>query len=1011
MKRVYSLLLAVLLAFGALTMQPATLTLANDARYGDANEDGAINAADALTVLRVAVGKQTLSAELTEFADVDDSGTVNAADALLILRYAVNRIDRFPADKGTIEPPPTPTNKATEWVGLSTEQTIQKLDAQSQTPSEIQDAYALHEDGGLIYNPLSRELSQDERTKYNALPKTTGKLTLADGATLTYSLPTDVTAYDMVPIEYSVANASANAEPLYVEATTFEETNDSYYDLCLPGNVSLKFEYLGYQSATNNVQENRPFLSKDFRNDQQGKKYPQYEMDSDDIIPSDTVPSGRYVWFTFRITNTGNTILENDGNGSFCFEPLLRDASGTNTVRSVANLYYRLTETLYPGESTDLTVYFGESSGMSLAAGDYNILINCLVRNEQSGPDWPTKIWGGYNYGSCNKAITVADNPTVTKKSEATFTPGRTMPTRNTWLHTYEEFTTSYDSWTLLSQLKAGETHTLWVQPAAWSDHVALKFMRGNRDTLRSVNIPLKIDTDSLSIQLNQTAENFIITDEGTKYPAMASQSMCDMRVNDSLSPYSNEAQLNELLDMKECGINLVTTTEAFNYAGGSKPPSTTVGNAADAIWFVSDVLRKLGMRMEGYTGYPFSASTNVSAAYWYSGDRAVVNSGNILADGYGGEGLGLANGLRGLYQFMRWGDNFYVNGKGKTVFNTEDTRGWMRIDFNARTVMSSASKANFQDWLQRKYTTIGRLNAAWSKTGLPYNYTSFAEIDPEEGTSNDHDWRKYDIFAKLPEWSPALNDLDEFRTLERTGNYETVLDTLKNYGTDVKPSLGAASVDATMGIRTEGGNITGVVDPNEGRSHLRHAYYSQRRCGIIPQLLAASGTVSMHSDYVTLPYSVSELEALVASSVTLGITPMPLMQADRMRDIAINAKWGDGNYAMHYNMIGDNICGAYINTQVSLFQSFKAIYENGGIPGVLWEDYLCDGYVTETQQKEMKFFSSKIAEMMQTPEAQKWATTNVPDVQSIYATSKGAYSYPESYIQAEIDKALAARQ
>jgi hypothetical protein len=211
------------------------------------------------------------------------------------------------------------------------------------------------------------------------------------------------------------------------------------------------------------------------------------------------------------------------------------------------------------------------------------------------------------------------------------------------------------------------------------------------------------------------------------------------------------------------------------------------------------------------------------------------------------------------------------------------------------------------------------------------------------------------------------------------------------------------------MGIRTEGGNVTGVVPHDTPSSHLRHTYYAQRRCAIVPQILAKSGVVSMHSDYVTLPYSVKEWEHLVATSTALGITNMPLMQSNRMRDIAINSKYGD-DYSVHYNLTGSNTKGAYINTQISVFQVFKAIYENGGIPGVLWEDYLCDGYVTETQQKEMKFYSSKIAEMMATEEAQIWATTNVPDVESVYAKSNGVYSYKPSYIQSEIDAAIKRR-
>ena len=205
---------------------------------------------------------------------------------------------------------------------------------------------------------------------------------------------------------------------------------------------------------------------------------------------------------------------------------------------------------------------------------------------------------------------------------------------------------------------------------------------------------------------------------------------------------------------------------------------------------------------------------------------------------------------------------------------------------------------------------------------------------------------------------------------------------------------------------------MTGVVPYDTDNSHFRHTYYSQRRNALIPQILAKSGTVSLHSDYVTLPYSVSELEKLVSSSTSLGITSMPLFQSNRMRDIALNPKYAAAMYTVEYNLdpTSDDLCGAYMNTQLSVFQMFKAVYENGGIPGVLWEDYLCDGYVTETQQKDMKFYASKIAQMMETDEAKAWATTNVPDVASVYAKSKGTYIYNEAFLDAELKRALENR-
>ncbi len=58
---------------------------------GDVNADGKVNAADALDVLRAAVGKLTMTEAQKAAADVTGDGKINAADALVILRIAVHK--------------------------------------------------------------------------------------------------------------------------------------------------------------------------------------------------------------------------------------------------------------------------------------------------------------------------------------------------------------------------------------------------------------------------------------------------------------------------------------------------------------------------------------------------------------------------------------------------------------------------------------------------------------------------------------------------------------------------------------------------------------------------------------------------------------------------------------------------------------------------------------------------------------------------------------------------------
>lgn len=59
---------------------------------GDVDGDGEATAADALTVLRAAVGMIGLTDEEAGIADVNHDGTVNMTDALLILRFAMGLI-------------------------------------------------------------------------------------------------------------------------------------------------------------------------------------------------------------------------------------------------------------------------------------------------------------------------------------------------------------------------------------------------------------------------------------------------------------------------------------------------------------------------------------------------------------------------------------------------------------------------------------------------------------------------------------------------------------------------------------------------------------------------------------------------------------------------------------------------------------------------------------------------------------------------------------------------------
>jgi len=186
-------------------------------------------------------------------------------------------------------------------------------------------------------------------------------------------------------------------------------------------------------------------------------------------------------------------------------------------------------------------------------------------------------------------------------------------------------------------------------------------------------------------------------------------------------------------------------------------------------------------------------------------------------------------------------------------------------------------------------------------------------------------------------------------------------------------------------------------IDPTDPNPHLRHAYYSQRRCAAIAGKLQKSGLIRYHSDYTTVPYTPSELRRLVRMAVNQGITPSYFPQFDNMRDTAINERYGT-EYQVHYNL-PEPRKGYMMHCLTALYPWFTAVHESGGIPGILWEDYQCDGFATETQKREMKLFRQKLDEAMSTPEGQNAQEENVkppPDKWRKGSKAKWSYKLPK---------------
>jgi hypothetical protein len=303
------------------------------------------------------------------------------------------------------------------------------------------------------------------------------------------------------------------------------------------------------------------------------------------------------------------------------------------------------------------------------------------------------------------------------------------------------------------------------------------------------------------------------------------------------------------------------------------------------------------------------------------------------------------------LFNHRRWGDMWYTAKDGRVPIDIEDTWGWMRDDINIRHYMGPIGIKRFHEWLKDKYGSLEAVNKAWETS-----YASFEEIDPQkdqgeegDGLSNKPVYNKPD--NPFHDWTPAVEDWDQFRTWLRCDIYRKANELIRK-----------EIPNAELALRTEGANIP-IPGSKDGSSEdMRHIYHSQRRNAMVYDVLMKENIIRFYSDYTTMPYSVSDWRKAMRQMTKNGFTGIYLAQFDHMRDILLNDHYGR-QYQMHYEL-SEPKKGMMIHCLTAAYPWWKAAYEEGGAPGIIWSDYLCDGFATETQKRELKLLRQNMNEM-----------------------------------------------
>lgn len=810
--------------------------------------------------------------------------------------------------------------------------------------------YGIHEDSGIIYNPLSREAQRTGKLdKFKNAPTQRGSIKLGD-VTLKYEAPLTAEAYDVVPVSYVLENQTSNDKrPLAVEGTAFEDKTRTggrqLYDMSFPGDMSVKIEYVGHVSADRLA--SRKLLDPQKPDPAVTDGVP---WKSDVLTRSGEIRKADFQWFTFRYTVVGDTILDPEGfNGVQSRLDIYRKQTGGDFkfISSGINGWERSVNYQYPGESCEQTI-LPRVYGSGMLPGEYKLRYS-LVRKDYKKWNQPKNYSGGETFAYLDLFLKVVDGKPEAVKPEVkeVLTPAAKSGDFPEYMHSFEEFMTGFEWY---RQPFRQQKSIIYVQVAPWTRQLNLKLIRGNPLALQSVSIPLAVSSANLKLRYNP--ENpFVLKRNGKPEPVIVGQLMPSMRHSLHFGDKTDVILKDLLKEAQECGVN-VYSSESGGYALADffrTPKNYDV--VGELTKYFNSLLGPSEMPILGHGIY------GVQECYRFASKLMdpPLNLGpkkeffsNHHTDPQWAESWAAVV----LYNHKLSGGNWYKTRDGKTIIDMEDSIGWMREGIQVRYSLGEKGILDFQQWVQKKYSTIEKVNQAWSSS-----YKEFSQINPEENQSASvpHGY-KWEYYKKTNpvfyEWSPALEDLDIFRSEARCASYRHILNI-------VRKTIPNAIID----LRTEGGNF---IIPDSSKlgdtAHERHVKYSARRNAMIGEVLAKnSDVIGFYSDYTPQAFTPEEWRKFTRLSAKNNIRSMPLPHLSRTRGVVLQQRWGE-DYTVHYNL-DYPAKGAMVFALQALFPVMQAVYEEGGCPGVIWADYTCDVFLTETQKNELKLLRKAMTE------------------------------------------------
>ncbi len=808
----------------------------------------------------------------------------------------------------------------------------------------------------------ARELGRLE--KYARIARRTVELKL-DKLKLTARVPEAAEAYDAVPIEFELSGDCGPDQRIAVEAVAFEDKDRRagrhLYDLAVPGPMDLRIEYLGSVTGVFDPSRVSRLTAKS-----RHKVFPPYVLEP--FTRSGTVKQGSYTFFKFRITNIGRTILDPEGFGGWMAVPIARllDDQGrpVGEARPI-NQFERHLEYLYPGESFEQWVSFWHPAPdpvhcRTLPLGRHVIEYQAAYRWNRDF-NWSINMWSGRTWHVLRVPITVAAEAAQTPLEgveESAIDPDPDPMPRH--IRRLEEFMTGLRIFER-EEVAGGPRETLHLQVAPWTRHVVLKLIGNTAGRITTAEVPLEVSPAGLAIR-PRPDNPFVVVRDGKAEPALCTQVMPAMRSSSQLGPNPEQHLPERLREMLDLGVNVICTTAGDWHQPQIYSEEAFVGDIQAETWkyYYDAIVPRTRVPVFGWGLFPARTAHVLHLGRHYWREPIDVPFVQMVYTYAGSPDLDVAHPdfprlYAGaiLFNHKRWGRLWYRTADGEVPIDVEDSWGWHRDDINVRYVLGEEALKRWRRWLAERYGSLERLNQAWGTA-----YTSYEEIDPQKDQGNEGRPFDADLTHLAPvynrpehpfhDWTAATEDWDLFRTELRCDIYEQILRHVRR----VIPK-------AQINIRTEGSIVPVPVDADDPNPHMRHVRYSQRRQALIAEVLARRKVFRYHSDYTTLPYTETEWRTLLRRLSEQGMRGNYLPQFCTARDMLVNPHYGR-DYQMNYNLPRP-AKALMMHVLQAAYPVWRAQYEEGHCPGVLWEDYMCDGFVTETQKRELKLFRQRL--------------------------------------------------